>query len=326
MSSRHSGLTAAILCGGLGTRLRSVVSDRPKVLAEVAGQPFLTLLLRTLDEAGIRRVIFCTGYKAAAIRAIYGADFGALTIEYSHEDTPLGTGGALAQAARSVEGDLLALNGDSYCAVDFSALLSHHRSSGAAATLSVCEVADTAAFGIPIPTAGWFPELNLRFYVRRGEKRATVFLREFVPNALITLGARWLYHQPYNLALIQHHWRVRGDTIDIRTDFTFRDSYGSLTVQAENSPGVPDPGSQAHFLKEHYWGFDRAPDGQSFRYQVAHPVWRPYPVRQHDVRFNPGTILGGVWRDLRWNELLHSVLCAEGSAVKVYTAEALAAE
>ena len=52
MSSRQSGLTAAILCGGLGTRLRSVVSDRPKVLAEVAGQPFLTLLLRTLDEAG----------------------------------------------------------------------------------------------------------------------------------------------------------------------------------------------------------------------------------------------------------------------------------
>lgn len=186
--------------------------------------------------------------------------------------------------------------------------------------------ADTAAFGIPIPTAQWFPELNLRFYVRRGEKRATVFLREFVPNAIITLGARWLYHQPYNLALIQHNWRVRGETIDINTDFTFRDTYGSLRVQAENKPTIPPQNSQAHFLKEHYWGFDRTPNGQAFRYRVAHPVWRTYPVIEHDIRFNPGTLLGGAWRNLEWEASMHSVLCAEGSSVKVYTAEPLTAE
>jgi uncharacterized protein len=186
--------------------------------------------------------------------------------------------------------------------------------------------ADTAAFGIPIPSAGWFPELNLRFYVRRGEKRATVFLREFVPNAIITLGARWLYHQPYYLALIQHSWRVRGKTIDVHTDFTFRDTYGSLQVEAENAPYVPAHDSQEHFLKEHYWGFDRAPDGQSFRYRVDHPVWRTYPVLNHDVRFNPGALLGGEWRGIQWDDALHSVLCAEGSSVKVYSAEPLTAE
>jgi uncharacterized protein YqjF (DUF2071 family) len=185
--------------------------------------------------------------------------------------------------------------------------------------------ADTAAFGIPIPGAGWFPELNLRFYVRRGEKRATVFLREFVPNALITLGARWLYHQPYYLALIQHYWRARGATIDVSTHFTFRDTYGSLRVQAENSPVVPPSDSQAHFLKEHYWGFDRAPSGESFRYRVAHPLWRTYPVLDYEANFDPGSLLGGAWRGLAWQDNIHSVLCVEGSSVKVYTAESLTA-
>jgi uncharacterized protein YqjF (DUF2071 family) len=71
--------------------------------------------------------------------------------------------------------------------------------------------ADTRAYRIPVPTGQWFPELNLRFYfyVRKEEKRATVFLREFVPSPLIALGARLLYHQPYYLALIDHQIRQR---------------------------------------------------------------------------------------------------------------------
>lgn len=225
MSSRHSGLTAAILCGGLGTRLRSVVSDRPKVLAEVAGQPFLTLLLRTLDEAGIRRVILCTGYKAAAIRAIYGTVFGALTIEYSHEDRPLGTGGALAQAARSVEGDLLALNGDSYCAVDFSALLSHHRASGAAATLSVCEVADTAAFGrVTLDNQARVLGFSEKGASGPGPVNAGVYLlpsdwlREVVPGQSVSLERELL---PAWLSRGVGAFAVPGPLIDIGTPQTY---------------------------------------------------------------------------------------------------------
>ena len=68
-------VTAAILAGGLGTRLRSVVADRPKVMAEVGGRPFLSYLLDQLGEAGVRRVVLCTGHRAEQVRAVFGDSY-----------------------------------------------------------------------------------------------------------------------------------------------------------------------------------------------------------------------------------------------------------
>src|SRR5438067_1667607 len=88
-------ITGAILAGGLGTRLRSVVSDRPKVLALVRGQPFLAYLLDQLGAAGIRRVVLLTGYKGEQIEQTFGSRNGNIQLEYSAEPEPLGTAGAL---------------------------------------------------------------------------------------------------------------------------------------------------------------------------------------------------------------------------------------
>ena len=141
-------LPAAILCGGLGTRLRSVVSDRSKVVADVAGRPFLSYLMSDLAAAGLRRAILCTGHQAESVQALYGAAFDSLQLAYSHEPSPLGTGGALALAARRCDGDLLlALNGDSRCAVDLRGLFAQHAASGCPAALAVCQVPDTSTFG-----------------------------------------------------------------------------------------------------------------------------------------------------------------------------------
>lgn len=141
-------LPAAILCGGLGTRLRSVVSDRSKVVADVAGRPFLSYLLSDLAAAGLRRAILCTGHQAESVQALYGATFDSLQLAYSHEPSPLGTGGALALAARRCDGDLLlALNGDSRCAIDLRGLFAQHAASGCPAALAVCQVPDTSTFG-----------------------------------------------------------------------------------------------------------------------------------------------------------------------------------
>ena len=147
-SSVLATLPAAILCGGLGTRLRSVVSDRSKVVADVAGRPFLSYLLSDLAAAGLRRAILCTGHQAESVQALYGAAFDSLQLAYSHEPSPLGTGGALALAARRCDGDLLlALNGDSRCAVDLRGLFAQHAASGCPAALAVCQVPDTSTFG-----------------------------------------------------------------------------------------------------------------------------------------------------------------------------------
>lgn len=185
--------------------------------------------------------------------------------------------------------------------------------------------ADTRAYGIPIPTGQWFPELNLRFYVRQGEKRATVFLREFVPTPLIALGARLLYNQPYHLATIAHRVRpdARDEFLDVYTRFRHGQHAGELRVRARNAPYVPAHDSEDHFLKEHYWGFDRNARGESFRYHVAHPVWRTFPVEAAQVDFDPGALLGPPWTTWDWEATLHSVLFAEGSAVQLFSAEPL---
>src|SRR5690242_9231679 len=111
-----SDVTVAILAGGLGTRLRPVVADRPMVLAEVLHRSFLSWWLDTLDRQGFRDVVLCTGFMADQVRNTYGSAYGRLQIRYSVEETPLGTGGALAKALPHLNSDpILVLNGDSFC-------------------------------------------------------------------------------------------------------------------------------------------------------------------------------------------------------------------
>lgn len=122
---------ALILCGGLGTRLRSVLPDTPKGLAEVAGRPFLDILTDELVHSGVRRFVLCTGYGAEQIAAHFG---GRRDAEFliSAEDRPLGTGGAVAHALPRVAGDaFFVVNGDSFCRVSYRDLLDAHLRRGA---------------------------------------------------------------------------------------------------------------------------------------------------------------------------------------------------
>lgn len=118
------GVTCAVLAGGLGTRLRSVVADRPKVLAEVAGRPFLAHLLEQLHSAGASDVVLLTGFAADQVEAAFGTEYRGMTLQYSVEPEPLGTGGAVRHAAELFTRDsVLLLNGDSYCGVDLGRLV-----------------------------------------------------------------------------------------------------------------------------------------------------------------------------------------------------------
>ncbi|MCM8797338.1 MAG: sugar phosphate nucleotidyltransferase [Candidatus Omnitrophica bacterium] len=112
-------IDAVILCGGLGKRLRSVVADRPKSLAQVNNKPFLDILIEYLASFGFRRFVLCIGYMAEAIRRHYERNFGPLKIVFSQEDEPLGTGGAIKNAQLLIHSDpFLALNGDSFFKLD----------------------------------------------------------------------------------------------------------------------------------------------------------------------------------------------------------------
>ena len=140
--------TAVVLAGGRGSRLASVVPDRPKVLAQVGGQPFLGHVLARLLAAGVEEVVLCTGHLAPQIEAAFGTEFGGLRLVYSTETGPLGTAGALRLAAPLLAADpVLVLNGDSLCGVDLRAFWSWHHASGARVSLVTVQVADGRAGG-----------------------------------------------------------------------------------------------------------------------------------------------------------------------------------
>lgn len=145
----HLGqISVAILAGGLGTRLRPVVGERPKALAAVAGRPFLAILLEWLARAGARQAVLCTGYRGDLVRQELGDRFGPIDLVYSREDQPLGTAGALRLAYPLLDSELtLVLNGDSFCQVDLAAMLDWRAAKAAPALMLLTWVEDAARYG-----------------------------------------------------------------------------------------------------------------------------------------------------------------------------------
>jgi len=141
-------VTAAILAGGLGIRLRSMVPDRPKVLAEIRGRPFLAYLLDQLRAIGVRYVVLCTGYLGEKIQTMFGDCYSDVHLVYSQESSPLGTAGALRLALPLFKSDsVLVMNGDSFCEVNLRAFWAWHDDRGADATLLITNISDTKRYG-----------------------------------------------------------------------------------------------------------------------------------------------------------------------------------
>lgn len=129
---------AAVLAGGLGTRIRAVGGDTPKVLLPVEGRPFLAHLLDYLAAEGVREVVLCTGYAAARVMEAARAHLPpGLHLVESRETDPLGTGGALRLAAAHLGPEFLAVNGDTYLESPLGELLDLHRREEAVVTLSL---------------------------------------------------------------------------------------------------------------------------------------------------------------------------------------------
>ena len=141
-------MIAFILAGGLGTRLRPRFGDLPKGLAPLGGRPFLARQLEWLAAHGVRRAVLCAGYGADRLRETLG-DGAALGVrlEYSVEDEPLGTGGALRLAGRFVDGPALVANGDTLSDCDPWLLERARWERGALGAVALYRVEDAASRG-----------------------------------------------------------------------------------------------------------------------------------------------------------------------------------
>lgn len=138
-----------IIAGGFGTRLIPLTKNRPKHLLPVANRPFLEYQVALLRRHGIDEVVFATNYLADQIEGHFGdgSTFG-VRMRYALEEDPLGTAGAIRNAAALVPGEtLLVFNGDVLTDFDLSAIVAFHRDRGAAATIALRPVERPHPFG-----------------------------------------------------------------------------------------------------------------------------------------------------------------------------------
>jgi NDP-sugar pyrophosphorylase family protein len=134
-------LPVAVLAGGLATRLKPITEKIPKLLVEVAGEPFFTHQIRLLKEAGLTHLVLCLGYRAEQVVALYGdGSRWGIKVDYSFDGpTLLGTGGALIRALPKLGGAFYVLYGDSYLPIDYLAVGRSFLDSGKLGLMTVFE-------------------------------------------------------------------------------------------------------------------------------------------------------------------------------------------
>jgi D-glycero-alpha-D-manno-heptose 1-phosphate guanylyltransferase len=141
-------IEAIVLAGGEGKRLRPVVRDVPKPMADVAGRPFLWWLMSHLQQQHASRVILSVGYKSEVIQAYFGEQFQGVEIAYSVETEPLGTGGAIKLAlGQATQGHVIVMNGDTYADLDLQAFTSKFESSGSDLAIAATHLKDIGRYG-----------------------------------------------------------------------------------------------------------------------------------------------------------------------------------
>jgi D-glycero-alpha-D-manno-heptose 1-phosphate guanylyltransferase len=142
---------AIILAGGLGTRLRAALPDLPKCMAPVGGKPFISHLVDHFRFRGVERFILSLGYKHEIIEEYFTAHYPDADVQFSIEQEPLGTGGAVRLACRkATAGSVLVLNGDTYFGVDPDGLAELHGQKNAHCTLSLKPMKDFDRYGVVI--------------------------------------------------------------------------------------------------------------------------------------------------------------------------------
>ena len=176
---------AIILAGGLGTRLRTAVTDKPKPMALVNNKPFLEYLLTTLEKSNvISSCILSVGYLHEQIEAYFGNKFGSLPLRYSIETSPLGTGGAVVKTLQGINADeFILVNGDTLFNINYSKLIQEHLSRKADVSIAIKTLKDFNRYGTVVCQNGLVKCFEEKKQVKEGYINGGVYM--FNKNILL---------------------------------------------------------------------------------------------------------------------------------------------
>ncbi|MCL2143204.1 MAG: NDP-sugar synthase [Methanomassiliicoccaceae archaeon] len=140
---------AVVMVGGKGTRLRPLTNNRPKPILPVLDRPCLLYLIGSLAAAGINEIILACGYRSEKMAAAIGdGSAHGISIEYSYEDVPMGTAGAIKLLEDRLDDTFVAVNGDVFADIDLKGEILEHKRTGASVTISLARVSNPCEFGI----------------------------------------------------------------------------------------------------------------------------------------------------------------------------------
>ena len=174
---------------------------------------------------------------------------------------------------------------------------------------------NTRLKGIKIPFHTNFEEINLRFYVRHGNKRGVVFIKEIVPSPALSFVANTIYKENYETLKTAHSWITSPGTLNVEYRWKKAD-WNVFRVSTEKSPVAIAEGSEEEFITEHYWGYTKAGADHSYEYEVTHPRWDVYPVRSYRIDVDFANVYGKAFGFLS-KQKPASVFLAEGSPIAV---------
>ncbi len=144
-------MKAVVMAGGEGTRLRPLTSNQPKPMVPIVGKPCMEHILELLRHHGFEDVLITVAFMPQAIRSYFGSGESlGMNIEYSVEESPLGTAGSVRLASGRIDDTCLVISGDALCDFDLSQITEFHREKGAAVTIGLKSVENPLEFGIVV--------------------------------------------------------------------------------------------------------------------------------------------------------------------------------
>jgi dTDP-glucose pyrophosphorylase len=177
-----------IMAGGLGSRLGHLTKDCPKPMLSVGGKPILETIISNIHECGFRNFCLAVNYKAEMIKDYFGdgSKYGC-SIEYLHENEPLGTAGALSLLPTQPASPILVINGDVLTQVDYNHLLSFHHENNSKATMCVREYVIQVPYGVVKVDGHRFVGIqekpSHKFFINAG-----IYILDTVALAMLSLG------------------------------------------------------------------------------------------------------------------------------------------
>ena len=175
---------------------------------------------------------------------------------------------------------------------------------------------DLAVKGVPVIGHRDFPEINLRFYVRRevdGEvRRGVVFLRELTPRRIVEWVARTVYNEPYETL------PMRANIANNKTEYELKQVAQWHGMAAHPTAPWREPEAMEEFFIEHYWGYNRQMDGGAMEYEVTHPKWQTRPAELTRFDLDLESLYGTEWAEALAGKP-DSVVLANGSEVAVFS-------